>query len=161
MSDATNNKPELPVDTLELINAELTGRLSQQAEDGRQIDTKAALLVGYVAVASSFLATRHSQPLLTWLTFAAYAVAAGFGVGAYAVGAYQEVPDPRPFFNRYADGPKAAALAALAASRVLAFEINAPKQQSKVVRWRWSVTALLIGVALMLAALNVHTGSHG
>jgi len=61
MSDATNNKPELPADTLELINSELSDRLSQQAEDGTQIDTKAALLVGYVAVASSFLACTASE----------------------------------------------------------------------------------------------------
>jgi hypothetical protein len=160
MSDVTNKRPELQADTLELINSELTGRLTRQAEAGTQIDTKAGLLVGYVAAASAFLATRPSQPVLTWLALGAFAFAAGFGIGAYAVGTYQDVPDPRHLFNEYARKSKPAALAALAARRVRAFESNAPKHRRKARLWRWSVTALMIGVALMFAALYVHTGSH-
>ena len=100
MSDTTSNKPELSTDTLELINTELAGRLTRQAEAGARIDTKAGLLVGYVGAASAFLAVRHAQPVLTWSAFAAFAVAAGFGIGAYAVGTYQDVPDPRRLFNQ-------------------------------------------------------------
>jgi hypothetical protein len=161
MSEQTHHKPELQTDTLELINTELADRLVRQAEAGAKIDTKAALLVGYVAAASSFLATRHAQPLLTGLALAAYAVAAGAGIGAYAVGKYQDVPDPRHLFNKYVHGSKSTALAALAARRVGAFENNAPKHRRKAVLWWWSVAALLIGAVLMFAALYVHTGSHG
>ena len=82
MSDATNKRPELQADTLELINTELADRLSRQTAARRQVDTKAALLVGYVAAASSFLATRHSQSLLTWLAFAAVAVAVAVAAAA-------------------------------------------------------------------------------
>jgi hypothetical protein len=46
MSDVTNRRPELQVDTLELINNELTARLDRQAEARARIDTKAALLSG-------------------------------------------------------------------------------------------------------------------
>jgi hypothetical protein len=160
MSDVTNNRPELQADTLELINSELTGRLTRQAEAGTQIDTKAALLVGYVAAASAFLATRPSQPVLTWLALGAFAVAAGFGIGAYAIGTYEDVPNPRRLFNEYARKPKPDALAALAARRVGAFESNAPKHRRKATLWRGSVAALMTGVVLMFAALYVHTGSH-
>jgi len=160
MNDVTNKRPDLSIDTLELINSELTGRLARQAESGARIDTQAGLLVGYVGAASAFLAVRHSQPVLTWLAFAAFAVAAGLGIAAYAVGTYQDVPDPRRLFNVYAPRPKSAALAALAARRVVAFEANAPKHQRKASLWWASVTALMIGVALMFAALYVHTGSH-
>jgi hypothetical protein len=160
MSDVTDNKPELPMDTLELINTELIGRLARQAEARAQIDTKAVVLVGYVAAASSFLATRHSQPVLTWLALAAFAIAAGFGVAVFAVRKYKEVPIPQSFFNKYGPGPKSAALTALATARVYAFEQNEPKNKHKVWWWRTSLVTLMIGIALMFAALYVHTGSH-
>ena len=160
MSDAIGKRPELQADTLELINSELTGLLARQAQASAQVDTKAALLVGYAAAASSFLAVRHSQPVLTWLAFAALAVAAGFGIGAFAISTYQELPQPRRLFNGYAHKPKTDALAALAARRVGAFESNVPKNHRKAVRWRISLTALMIGIGLMIGALYVHTGSH-
>jgi hypothetical protein len=155
MSDAVDRKPELQADTLELINMELTALLARQAGDGVQIDTKAAVLIGYIAAASSFLASRHSQPVLTVLAFAAYAAAAGFGIAAYAVGDHQDVPEPRHLFNNYATHPKTAALAALAARRVGAYESNAPRLRRKVVRWRWSLAALVAGAVFMFAALYV------
>jgi hypothetical protein len=153
MSDVTNYKPEPQADTIELINTELTDRLGRQAAAGAQIDTKAVVLVGYVAAAASFLAIQHSQPVLTWLAFAAFAVAAGFGIGAYAVGTYQDVPVPRHLYNNYALRPKSAALTALASERVKAFEYNKPKHQRKAVRWWVSLVALMIGVVLMFAAI--------
>lgn len=57
--------------------------------------------VGYAAAASSFLATRHAQPVLAALAYAAYGLAAGFGIWAYAVRLYQDVPEPRQLFNGY------------------------------------------------------------
>jgi hypothetical protein len=161
MSDIKDEGPKLDAETLELINSELADRLARQTQAGSQIDTKAGLLVGYAVVAASFLATRHSQPVLTWLALAAFIAAAGFGVSTYAVGAYADVPDPRHLFNRYATRPKTAALAALAARRVRTFEANEPKYLRKATRWRLSLGALTVGIALMFAALYVHTDSHG
>jgi hypothetical protein len=160
MTDMTAKNRELQADTLELINAELTDRLARQTQADAQIDTKAALLVGYVAAASSFLATRHSQPVLTWLALAAFAAAAGFGIAALAVSARHDAPAPRPFYNEYAQRPKAVALAALAARRVNVFESNLPRHKRKAKRWWISLVALMIGVVLMFAALYVHTGNH-
>jgi hypothetical protein len=131
MSEAATNEPQLQADTVELINAELSDRLVRQSASGVQIDTKTVVLVGYVAAASSFLASRPSQPVLTCLALAAYAVAAAFGIGAYAVGTYQDVPEPRHLLNEYATWSKTAALAALAATRVEVSEGNMPKHERK------------------------------
>jgi hypothetical protein len=59
--------------TLELINAEITASIARQASSGRNLDTKAVLLIGYAGAAASFLATRHVQPVLAALAYAAYA----------------------------------------------------------------------------------------
>jgi hypothetical protein len=161
VSDVTTNEPELQADTLELINSELTARLVRQSGASAQIDTKAVLLVGYAVAASAFLATRHVQPVLAGIAYAAYASAAGFGIWAYAVGAYHDVPRPRQLLNEYAAKTKSDTLAALAATRVRAFEANAARQDRKAARWKMSLVTLMIGVVLMLASILVHTQSHG
>jgi hypothetical protein len=141
-------------DTLELINAEVTASLARLSDSGNSIDTKAAILVGYAAVAASFLATRHAQPVLTALAYAAYGLTVGLGIWAYAVRLYQDVPDPRQLFNSYYARPKTQVLAVLAATRVDAYESNARKHASKARRWWMCVLSLLVGVILMLFALT-------
>lgn len=160
MSDVTANNQGLQADSLDLINTELAARLARQSDAGAQIDTKAIALVGYAGAASLFLATRHFQPVLGGAAFAAYAAAAAAGIWAFAVGTYEDVPDPRPLFNNYAIRPKSDALAAMAATRVEVFESNVPKHNRKAERWRVSLAALMLGVILMVASLLVHTGSH-
>jgi hypothetical protein len=145
----------LQADTIELINTELSDRLVRQSAAGAQIDTKAVVLVGYVVAASSFLATQPSKPALTWLALAAYAVSAAFGIWAYAVGTYQDVPEPRHLLNEYATRTKTSALAALAATRVEVFESNAPKHERKAARWQISLAALMAGALLMFLSLYI------
>lgn len=149
-------------ETLELINAEITDSLARQSDSGAKIDTKAIVLVGYAGAASSFLATRHAQPVLAALDYAAYAAAAGFGIWAYAVRLYQDVPTPRNLFNAYVDRNKADVVAALAAARVPAFEGNASKHRRKARRWWISIVSLAAGVTLMLSSVTVaaHTDHH-
>jgi hypothetical protein len=145
-------------DTLELINREVTDRLARQADSSARIDTKAVTLAGYAIAAASFLATQQAQWLLATLAYAAFAVAAVLGVSAYAVGSYRDVPEPRGLFAGYARRSKAKVLAALGAERVKAFEENAVKHRRKAMRWWFSVTALLVGVTLMVIAIVVHNG---
>jgi hypothetical protein len=156
----TSEDLEGQAETLELINAELAARLDRQANSDAKIDTKAIALAGYVVVAASFLATRHPQPVLAGLAYAAYVVALGFGVLAYAAGSYRDVPSPRRLFNGYAKRPKAQALAALAAERVKAFEANATRHERKALFWRISLASLAVGVTLMVVSIVVHTGQH-
>lgn len=147
-------------ETLELINAELTARLDRQADASAKIDTKAIVLAGYVAVAASFLATQHPQPVLAGLSYAAYVITFGLNVFVYAVGAYSDVPDPRRLFNNYASKTKPQVLAALAATRVQAFDDNAGKSRRRALLWRVSLASLGVGVTLMVLSVVMHTNSH-
>lgn len=154
MNDVTPWDLQSYTQTLEVINTEITASLTRQSDAGAKIDTKAGLLVGYAVVASSFLATRHAQPVLAALAYAAYALAAAFGIWAYAVRMYQDVPEPRQLFNSYLARSKAQTLAALAATRVEVFESNEQKHARKARRWWLSVACLVVGVTSMLFALT-------
>jgi hypothetical protein len=162
MSKATHARPQPEADTLELINAEITDCLARQSDLSARIDNKAIVLVGYAGAGAAFLATRHVQPVLAALAYAAYAVAAGFGIWAYAVGLYYDVPQPKNLYNSFHERPKADVLAVLAATRAQAFEINAPKRGRKARRWWVSLVSLIVGVILMLLSLGTaaHTVAH-
>ncbi len=140
-------------ETLELINDEVTAKLAAQFDSATKIDTKAAVLVGYAGAAASFLATRHAQPIVAALAYVAFGGAAGFGIWAYAVSFYGDVPKPRTLFTKYRARTKAEALAALAATRVKAIESNTPKLDQKVKRWWISLGALAVGMTLMISAI--------
>lgn len=154
MDEVASSEPALQVETLELINTEISASLTRQVNSGASIDTKSVILVGYAAAASSFLATRHAQPILATIAYLAYAAAAGFGIWAYAVRLYQDVPSPRHLFNKYLAQPKSETLAALAATRVQAFENNAAKYKRKARRWQISLISLVVGATAMLLALT-------
>lgn len=144
---------ESHAETLELINTEVAASLTRQSDAMRNIDTKAIVLVGYAGAAATFLATRHPQVILAGFAYAAYALAALFGIWSYAVRGHHNVPCPRELFNRYWTRPRAEALAALAATRAEAFESNAEEHRRKAKRWWLSVTILSVGVALMVLSL--------
>jgi hypothetical protein len=141
------------VETLELINNEVTATLAAQYDSAARIDTKAAILVGYAGAAASFLATRHARPVLAALAYVAFGVAVGFGISAYAVFFYENVPKPRRLFNRYLGRTKPETLAALAATRVKVIERNAHRIHQKVKRWWISLGTLTIGMVFMISAI--------
>lgn len=139
---------------LDLINTEITASLDRQADASRSLDNKAVLLVGYAGAAAAFLATRHPQRVLGALAFAGYAICAAAGTLTYAVRIRRDVPTPRRLFTAYHDKPQADILAALAATRVQAFEKNAGKHHRKVQLWWISLASLAAGMILMIAALT-------
>lgn len=144
-------------ETLELINNEVTARLAAQFDSAAKIDTKAGVLVGYAGAAASFLATRHAQPVIAALAYVAFGTAVGFGIWAYAVRVYGDVPKPRRLFTGYRARAKAEVLAALAATRVKAIESNGAELDLKVKRWWISLGTLTVGMALMISAI---VGAH-
>jgi hypothetical protein len=154
MSDPAPSELAPHTETLELINAEIAGSLARQSDARTSIDNKAVVLVGYTGAVAGFLATRHPQPVLAVLAYLAFAGAAAFGVWAYAIRAHQDVPAPRELFNDHWQKPKAEALAALAATRVQAFESNAELEYQKATRWRLSLASLIFGMVLMLFAVT-------
>lgn len=142
-------------ENLDLINQEVTASLARQAESGDRVDSKAVLVVGYAGAASAFLATQHDlQPVLAALAFAAFGASVIAGVLAYAVQLRHDVPEPRRLLNYYLPMPRTQTLAALAATRVTAFEGNARKNASKGRRWWISVACTGAGMVLMVAAIT-------
>jgi len=156
VADASPDESEMQVETLELINAELVGRLARQAESMSKIDTKATALTGIAIAAASFLSTREADSVLAGLAYVSYAAAGGLSFAANAVASYQDAPTPRPLFNKYAAATRTATLAALSATRVKAFEANVPRHARKGRLWAASAGALALGVVLMISAILVH-----
>jgi multidrug transporter EmrE-like cation transporter len=154
MSPMTPQQMEERAPTLELINVEITASIARQATSGRNLDTKAVLLIGYAGAAASFLATRHAKPVLAAFAYAAYAAAAAAGIWVAAVRVYQDVPEPRRLFTEYLARSRAETLAALAASRVDAFESNTRKQARKATAWWISLGCLAAGMILMILAAS-------
>jgi hypothetical protein len=154
MNEAAPDQPERHAETLELINTEVTASLARQFNSAKSIDTKAITVVGYAGAAATFLATRHAEAILAALAYAAYALAAVFGMWAFALRTYTDVPQPRDLFNGYWTDPKAQVLAALAATRVKAFESNVKEERRKRRRWWLSVASLAVGITLMILSLT-------
>jgi hypothetical protein len=155
----TPDEVERQAETLALINSELACRLDRQADCLVKIDNKAVVVIGYALAAATFLATRHAQPGLAACAYGAFAVAAGFGITVVAVRNYQDF-EPRALFTGYAPRSRAATLAVVAAMRVKHFEFNRGRLNTKAWQWWTSLTALLIGTMLMVAAILVQTNAH-
>jgi hypothetical protein len=153
MSESKSEDLNRQAETLELINNEVTATLATQFNSAAKIDTKAAVLVGYAGAAASFLATRHAQPVVAALAYVAFGAAASFGIWAYAVSFYGDVPKPRTLFTRYRARAKAEVLVALAATRVKVIESNVSKLDQKVKRWWISLGTLAAGMVLMVSAI--------
>jgi hypothetical protein len=155
----TPEELERQTETLALINSEIVGRLDRQTDCLNRIDTKAVLVVGYAIAAVSFLATRHAQPLLAGLAYAAFAVAAGCGIATLALRNYPDI-GCRRLVTGYAGGSRAVILAALVANRVEDFEYKKSRLKAKARGWWISLAALLTGTILMVTAILVQTGQH-
>src|SRR5260370_23859260 len=121
MREVTPKEPEPQAETLDLINSEISASLARQSDSGKNIDTKAVVLVGYAVAAAAFLATRHAQPVLAALAYIAYAAAGSFGIWAYPIPPYHDVPDPRELFNGDFGPPQASGAPALGAKQEEAF----------------------------------------
>lgn len=146
------------VETLELINAELTDRMKRQAESGGRVDTKATFLVGIVTLAVPFVSGRPTASAFAIAAYCAYAVAFGMAVAAAAPVRFLDTPGPRTLLNQSANTSRSKALALLIAARIKAIEFNTNKHRRKVSFWWISVAALAAGVTLSVGGL-LHTKS--
>lgn len=137
---------------LELLNGELSSRLNRQEDASSKIDTKVAFLLGLIATATQFLATRHPQPVLGTLAFLSYAAAFALGTPALVIRSYSEI-EPKDLLDRYGDKSKVETLLALCAVRVDTFEKNDTKHQRKTTWWWRSFIATIVGLVLSVTAI--------
>jgi hypothetical protein len=144
--------------TLALISSELAGLLDRQSSALDNIDNKATAMIGYALVAATFLATRHAQPVLAGLAYAAFAAALGFGIAAMAIRNYDDLV-PRVLLQ-YTTLSPGETRAALVANEVKTFESTLKKQKSKAAHWRNSLIALVFGTLFMVAGILVQTYGH-
>lgn len=151
--NTTRSNPE----TLALINSELADRLARQSDSGARVDTKSVFLLGLVAAATQFLATRQPQPVLASLAFAAYGVAFVSGVVSLAVVKYEDLKPEGMFEMAYPQLPKEHLLEDLVAARGKIFKANREKHKRKARFWEIALAALSVGLVLSAAAM-VETG---
>jgi hypothetical protein len=155
----TQQELDAQVQTLELINNEMAARLARQSDSIGKVDTKAVVVVGFVATAAQFLAAHKPQPILAGIAFAAYAVALVAGVLAFRVAEYKDLEADR-LLEDNARRTKAQALMQLAATRSGIFVENRAQLNRKGTCWTVSLCAVSVGLVLSTVALGVHTGDH-
>ncbi|MFE1909531.1 hypothetical protein ACFW96_38615 [Streptomyces gardneri] len=143
-------------DTLELLNNEVTSRLTRQSESLAKIDAKALFLIGFAATAAQFLATRQRHDVLAYCAFAAYAVTLLTGVLAMRVAKHQDL-EPRPMLAAHVRSAKGQVLAELAATRASIFEKNKEIHDRKAWLWTASLWSMAVGLGLSTVALLLHT----
>lgn len=156
MNHMTPNErdPADQAETLDLINAEVTASLTQQADASAKLETKALTLVGYVGVLSAFLATRNAQPVAAGCAYLAYAIAAGLDIAAFMLGPELRLAaSPGKLFDGFLQRSKIETLEALVTTRVKAFDYNQIKLERKARFAQISLIFLVGGVLLMAVAI--------
>jgi hypothetical protein len=156
MNNMTPNapKPADQAETLDLVNAEVTASLAQQADASAKLETKALTLVGYVGVLSAFLATRQAQPYVAGAAYIAYAIAAVLDIKVFMSGPeLRMAASPRDLFKDYLERNKSDTLKVLVAARVKAFDDNQKRLQRKAMLAQMSLIFLVGGVLLMAGAI--------
>lgn len=143
---------------LELLNSELASRLDRQEDANGKVDTKVAFLLGLIATAAQFLATRHVQPVLGTLAFIGYAAAFGLGVPALVIRPYREI-EPRALLDEYGLKAKNETLLALCSVRVNNYEKNNETHKRKSAWWWRSFVATIVALVVSVVAI-VDAGSH-
>lgn len=152
----TPEELQAQLETVDLINTEVTAVLGQQSDDAAKIEARAIVLVGYAGALSAFLATRHPQVVLGALAYTAYAGAAAFGIVSFMLAPGWKLQiAPRHLFTKYLERSKADTLAALAATRVEMYEANIPRLRVKSRYTLLSLSCLVVGVGLMVSSIII------
>lgn len=137
------------------------GRLDLQFDGYKSIDTKASILVGFIAAAAQFVVTRpHRQPWQV-LALALYAVALLLGLATIRLRTYMAVPRPSYLASVYeasvARGDlntREVLLASLVATKVDAYDKNQKVEKPKTRLWWASLVVLVIAIGMSVVALE-------
>jgi len=149
VGDADEDTTDSVVATLELINTELSSRLSRQDQSLSRIEAKAVVVLGFAATAAQFLATRDPfrtswSTLLGLVAFLAYTCAFAFGVWTLRVAKFSDLEVKE--LRQIAEIGQADALRQLIWARMTMFDDNKKKADLKARAWWWSSALLTAGL---------------
>jgi len=137
----------------ELMNEELKGRLARVYDSLGRIDTKSALLVGFVAPSLPLVIANRPYWQIAWIAFIAYAVTFIFGVLALRLRRHPDVPDTDYLLAKFSDAPKIRILQVLVWTRHEAIRQNMMLSKRKARFWRIGITSL--GIAIFFSAASL------
>ena len=145
MEEASLNR-----ETLELANELVRERLQAQKEGIERVEAKAAILLGFAAVAAQFVV---SQARGGWTVAAliAYGVALASGAVAIALYEHEFPPDPGRLIDAYLDVQPEHLLDVLVRTRAQAFYRNT--RHARVKRRAWFATLGALAVAVGLSSV--------
>src|SRR5439155_16872092 len=131
--------------TLELLNAELSQRLSLQVSSSERVDVKAVVLLGFIVTATQLLLTRSDNWFWNYVALVPYAAAFVAGLAALRLRTFKTVPEPARVVEVYRAGVASSTpnlyehmLAVLVGTRNDAFRDNWKVDRDKVRAWRVS-----------------------
>lgn len=134
--------------SLDVVRGELDARIAEQARGAAAFDTRAGLILGFAGV---LIGLAPEDPrLCQLLAQIVAAAAAGVAVLALTFRVAGSI-EPRAIRERYLlDDVETTRLRVLD-TRIVLFERDEKRFESKVKRLRWAVWLLAIAVAMMLA----------
>jgi hypothetical protein len=155
---AASASREVPEDSLELINDEISARMGRQITSVDRIDTKVTVLLGFLLTAGTWAATLRDKNLLLALVSAA-AAAGALVTGFLCLRPYnfQDAPVPTRLIElRYET--RYELLGKLVAAKAFAFERNETARIKKTRLWKASLTFLIVAAGLMVASIGIGRG---
>lgn len=144
------------IETLKLINAELTARLARQDSSMTRVETKAGVVVAFAATATQFLTTKHpfstpSSTLLAVVGFAAYALAFIVGIWSMRVSRVDDLGVAA--LRGLAERDHGDVLRQLVGTRRLISEKNRKAADRKARAWWWSFGFFTAGLLASCACI--------
>jgi Na+/melibiose symporter-like transporter len=141
--------------SLALVERTIEKQLDAQFSHVESLDTKAGLLLGFLAVSlAALVPTGQFKAATIWLTVAVVAAVVALLLCLVSLGRRHLRRDPRPRALRelYPSAPKTETLFALADSYVVSYEMN-----QRLIAWKVSALRLaLAAIAVAVIGLGLH-----
>ncbi len=155
-------QPDPPdrVGQLELLNEQITARLTRQLEEISALDNKATTILAangvvlglVISSLDVFASTGCAARLALYAALVVLATGLVAGVWMLWPVNWKLVPKPRPLVDGYRSQTRAKTLGALIAFRVRAYETNQPLQHKKQFRLRAQMLLLVASGVTVVAA---------
>lgn len=154
---STNNKSGSTNGTHTLILEEVKGRLNNQDDSIKSLDTKAGITLGFIGAFIGGLVNADWFLGLPFIYLAAIMVSLGIS-GALAIRAwfardYQRDPEPTELMNGYWNSSKDILTDQLISNLCSSFDKNLPRIKDKKMSLNYSLGFLTLGIVIVMGAL--------